>query len=215
MQKPGKFLALWNNYHELAAKQGNAIPAEPLYFVKTPNSYSGHDDRVMPPRDPEVGRVFYEGELGIVIGRRCAGVDEAEAEACIAGYTCVNDLTAPALLGRDASFAQWTRAKCFDGFGAFGPAVVSGLDWRTLRVQVVVDGRVRQDYPCSDMVFSPAQIVARISQDITLEPGDLIACGTSVGALPLREGSVVEVKIDGIGTLRTHYGAKKDQGQQS
>jgi 2-keto-4-pentenoate hydratase/2-oxohepta-3-ene-1,7-dioic acid hydratase in catechol pathway len=211
MQRPGTFIALWNNYHALAEKLGQAVPAEPLYFIKTRNSHSGHDELVHPPRDPEVGRVFFEGELGIVIGRRCAGVPVEDAAACIAGYTCVNDLTAPALLTRDPSFAQWTRAKNFDGFGAFGPAVVAGLDWRSLRVQTRVDGRVRQDYPCADMIFGPEQIVAHLSRDMTLEPGDLIACGTSLGAMPLREGSVVEVHIEGIGTLRTQYGAKQDK----
>jgi 2-keto-4-pentenoate hydratase/2-oxohepta-3-ene-1,7-dioic acid hydratase in catechol pathway len=209
---PGKFLGLWNNYHSLATKQGLSIPSEPLYFVKTPNSYSRSGAVVLPPIDSEVGRVVFEGELGIVIGRRCVNVDVSQAAKCIAGYTCVNDFTATGLLMRDPAFTQWTRAKSFDGFGAFGPAIVSGLDWRELRVQTLVDGRVRQDYPCADMVFGPEQIVACLSRDMSLEPGDLIACGTSVGVLPLREGSVVDVHIAGIGTLRSFYGQPRDRG---
>ena len=212
---PGKFLALWNNYHALASHQGLSIPLDPLYFVKTPNSYSRNDEVIRPPIDPQVGRVMFEGELGIVIGRRCFNVDLSEAIKCIAGYTCVNDFTASGLLVRDPAFMQWTRAKSFDGFGAFGPTIASGLDWRELRVQTSVDGRIRQDYPCSDMIFSPEEIVARLSRDMTLEPGDLIACGTSVGVLPMREGSVVQVHIEGIGTLRSFYGQPKNKGSDS
>ena len=215
IQPPGKFLALWNNYHALAYKQKLNPPPEPLYFVKTPNSYSTAGAVVSPPRDPAVGRVVFEGELGIVIGQRCVNVDVAQAAQYIAGYTCVNDFTAAELLTREPTFTQWTRAKSFDGFGAFGPAVVSGLDWRELRVQTLVDGRLRQDYPCADMVFGPEEIVARISRDMTLEPGDLIACGTSLGVLPLREGSLVEVHIAGIGTLRNFYGHPKKTGSDS
>jgi 2-keto-4-pentenoate hydratase/2-oxohepta-3-ene-1,7-dioic acid hydratase in catechol pathway len=203
--RPGKFIALWNNYHAQAIKQNLAIPAEPLYFLKSPNSYCAHEASVPQPIGYD-GRVVYEGELGIVIGRRCKNSNREEAEQAIFGYTCINDITALDLIAKDASFAQWTRAKCFDSFGAIGPAIATGLDWKSLNVRTLLNGRERQNYPCSDMIFSPGTIVHALSQDMTLEPGDVIACGTSLGVLPMKPGSVVEVIIEGIGTLRNNFG---------
>ena len=203
--RPGKFIALWNNYHAQAAKQNLAIPAEPLYFIKTPNSYCAHEQAVPSPIGYD-GRVVYEGELGIVIGRRCKNLNEEEAGQAIFGFTCINDITALELIAKDASFAQWTRAKCFDGFGVIGPVIVTGLDWKSLHVRTLLNGKERQNYPCSDMIFSPEKIVHALSQDMTLEPGDVIACGTSLGVLPMKPGAVVEVNIEGIGTLRNTYG---------
>jgi len=203
--RPGKFIALWNNYHAQAAKQNLAIPAEPLYFIKTSNSYCAHEHTVPKPVGYE-GRVVYEGELGIVIGLRCKNANEAEAAQAIFGYTCINDITALDLIAKDPSFAQWTRAKCFDGFGVMGPVIATGLDWKSLHVRTLLNGRERQNYPCSDMIFSPEQIVSALSRDMTLEPGDVIACGTSLGVLPMKPGAVVEVLVEGIGMLRNIYG---------
>ena len=204
--RPGKLIALWNNYHAQAAKMGLAIPAEPLYVIKAANSYSAHGDSIAPPASYD-GRVVYEGELGIVIGRRCKHSNKEQAERAIFGYTCINDITALDLITRDAAFAQWTRAKSFDGFGVIGPVIATGLDWRSLNVRTLLNGRERQNYPCSDMIFSPVEIVHALSQDMTLEPGDVIACGTSLGVLPMKAGSTVEVQIEGIGTLRSHFAA--------
>ena len=200
--RPSKLIALWNNYHALAAKLNQAIPAEPLYLIKTPNSYSAHESNVSQPASYD-GRVTYEGELGIVIGRRCKYPNMEQAGQAIFGFTCVNDITALDLIAKDASFAQWTRAKSFDGFGAIGPAIATGLDWKSLQVRTILNGRERQNYPCNDMIFSPQEIVHALSQDMTLEPGDVIACGTSLGVLPMKPGSVVEVNI---GTLRSNFG---------
>ena len=199
--RPGRFLGLWNNFHEAAAKQGNAIPTVPLYFLKSPGSIVGPGAAIRPPAS-YAGRVLYEGELGLVIGRRCRDLGEEEAAAAIFGLTCVNDVTALDLLTEDSSFPQWARAKGCDSFGPVGPAIATGLDWSGLRVQVALNGRVRQNYPCNDMILPPARIVSLISREMTLEPGDLIACGTSVGALPMKPGTTVEVTIEGIGTLR-------------
>jgi 2-keto-4-pentenoate hydratase/2-oxohepta-3-ene-1,7-dioic acid hydratase in catechol pathway len=197
---PTKFIGLWNNYHAAAAKQGNAIPAEPLYFMKGANSFhpTGAAIRVPPHYD---GKIAYEGELGIVIGRSLFDADEADAEAGIFGYTCVNDVTAFDVLNRDPAFPQWARAKSFDTFGVFGPAIATGLDPATLTVRTLVNGRERQNYPAADMIFSPRQIVSLISRELTLEPGDIIACGTSLGAGPMRSGTQVDIVIEGIGTL--------------
>jgi 2-keto-4-pentenoate hydratase/2-oxohepta-3-ene-1,7-dioic acid hydratase in catechol pathway len=210
--QPSKIVALWNNYYELSKKLGHDIPSEPLYFLKTQSSFSGHEDRVECPPTSQYGRTYFEGELGIVLKKRCTKISLDQAQEHIEGFTCINDLTVPALLTRDNSFAQWTRAKNFDGFGAFGPTIASGLKHTDLSVLTYVDGKLMQNYPCQDMIFSPQQLVYLISQDLTLEAGDIIACGTSIGSRPLREGSVVEVHIEGIGTLRTYFGSKQSEG---
>jgi 2-keto-4-pentenoate hydratase/2-oxohepta-3-ene-1,7-dioic acid hydratase in catechol pathway len=202
--RPRVFIGLWNNFAEAAAKQGLAHPDSPLFFLKSPRSIVGPDDAITPPPG-YAGRVIYEGELGLVIGQRVSNATEAEAEAAIFGLTCVNDVTALDTLTADASFPQWARAKGADSFGPVGPAIATGLDWSSLRVKVALNGRVRQDYPLADMIIPPARIVSLLSREMTLEPGDLIACGTSVGALPMRAGMTVEVTIEGIGTLRNVF----------
>jgi 2-keto-4-pentenoate hydratase/2-oxohepta-3-ene-1,7-dioic acid hydratase in catechol pathway len=136
-----------------------------------------------------------------VIGRRTCRVDRHAAPDHVFGYTCANDVTMADILTRDPSFAQWVRAKGFDTFCPFGPAVVTGLDPASLTVRTVLDGQVRQDYPISDMRFSVAELVSMISHDMTLLPGDLILCGTSVGVGSMKPGSRVSVEIDGIGAL--------------
>ncbi|MFL5263709.1 MAG: fumarylacetoacetate hydrolase family protein [Anaeromyxobacteraceae bacterium] len=198
--RPTKLIGLVNNYREAAAKSGAPIPQEPLWFIKAPSAYL---DPGRPIRLPahDVGKVIYEGELGVVIGRTARDVAEADADGYIFGYTCVNDVTALDLLTRDPAFAQWSRAKSFDTFGPFGPAIATGLDPLKLRVNTIFKGKVRQDYPCSDMIFGPRALVAHLSRELTLLPGDVIACGTSLGILPIRAGSTVEVAIEGIGTL--------------
>jgi 2-keto-4-pentenoate hydratase/2-oxohepta-3-ene-1,7-dioic acid hydratase in catechol pathway len=203
--EPTKMVALWNNFRAAAEKNGWAIPAEPLTFLKAPSSFAAHGRPIPVPKSYD-GRVAYEGELGIVIGKACSGVSPQEAVDHILGYTCVNDVTAMELLNRDPSFAQWTRAKNFDGFGVFGPVVATGLDPQSLTVRTLVNGRERQNYRVDDMIFPPAELVSRLSQDMTLAPGDVIACGTSLGVLPMKAGTVVEIAIDGIGTLRNQYG---------
>jgi 2-keto-4-pentenoate hydratase/2-oxohepta-3-ene-1,7-dioic acid hydratase in catechol pathway len=202
--QPSKVIALWNNFGELRQKLQLAMPEEPLYLLKSPNSWSAHGDPIPPPRGG--GKVAFEGELGIVIGRRCSAATESDAMAHVFGYTCANDVTAPDILHRDASFAQWTRAKGLDGFCPLGPVVATGLDATTLRVRTLLDGQVRQDYSLSDMTFSVAQLVSRISLDMTLLPGDVILCGTSVGVGSMKPSSLVEVEIDGIGRLANRNG---------
>lgn len=203
--EPSKMVALWNNFRTAADKNGWALPAEPLTFLKAPNSFAAHGQAIPVPKSYD-GRVAYEGELGIVIGRTCTAVSPEEGANHILGYTCVNDVTAMELLHRDQSFAQWTRAKNFDGFGVFGPVVATGLDAASLTVRTLVNGRERQNYRVDDMIFPPAELVSRISHDMTLVPGDIIACGTSLGVLPMKAGTVVEIVIDGIGALTNRYG---------
>jgi 2-keto-4-pentenoate hydratase/2-oxohepta-3-ene-1,7-dioic acid hydratase in catechol pathway len=200
----GKMIALWNNFRALAAKLGTSVPNEPLYFIKGNNSYLATGQTIRMPKSYS-GKVVYEGELGIVIGRTCRSVSEAEAERNIFGYTCINDVTAADILNRESTFAQWTRAKSFDTFGVFGPVVATGLDPKQLSIRTVLNDQERQNYPVSDMVFPPSKLVSLISRDITLDPGDIIACGTSLGVGSMKPGSTVAVSIDGIGTLVNRF----------
>jgi 2-keto-4-pentenoate hydratase/2-oxohepta-3-ene-1,7-dioic acid hydratase in catechol pathway len=202
---PSKMIALVNNFHEAIGKSGLETPAAPLFFIKAPNSLCAHGATIAPPRSYP-GRVIFEGELGVVIGKAGRDIPLDRASAHIFGYTCVNDVTALDLLKEDPGFPQWTRAKGFDSFGPFGPVIATDLDPQALSVQTHVNGRERQNYHVADMVFGPAQLVSLISRDRTLLPGDVIACGTSVGAGVLKAGATVEVTIEGIGTLRNPYG---------
>ncbi len=203
--RPGKIIGLWNNFRAAATKNGWAEPAEPLWFLKAPSSLSAHQQPIAAPAAYD-GRVAYEGELAIVIGRRATAVSVDDALSHVLGYTCANDVTAIELLTRDASFAQWARAKSFDGFCALGPVIETAFDAGSAGLRTLVSGRERQNYALSDMFFGPAELVSLLSRDMTLEPGDVILCGTSLGVLPMKPGSTVDVQIDGIGTLSNVYG---------
>lgn len=200
---PTKIIALWNNFHALGEKLKLPIPAEPLYLIKAPNAYLDPNGTIRQPACG--GKVVFEGELGIVIGKTCKQVTEHHAPEYVFGYTCANDVTVADILNRDASFAQWVRAKGFDTFCPFGPAVVTGLDPAQLVVKTILNGEVRQDYPISDMRFTVAQLVSLISQDMTLYAGDMILCGTSVGVGSMKPGSTIEVEIAGIGKLSNRF----------
>jgi hypothetical protein len=125
----------------------------------------------------------------------------SEATAHIFGYTCVNDVTASGVLNENVDFAQWCRSKGYDTFGCLGPVIATGLEWSRLRVITRVDGEERQNYPLSDMIMPPEELVSRISHDMSLLPGDVIACGTSVGVGSIKDGCAVEIDIGGIGSL--------------
>jgi 2-keto-4-pentenoate hydratase/2-oxohepta-3-ene-1,7-dioic acid hydratase in catechol pathway len=201
---PGKMVALVDNYRALVAKLGHAVPNEPLYFLKAGSSFLAAGETIRMPKSYS-GKVIYEGELGIVIGRRLSQASEADAEAGIFGYTCINDVTAIEIIARDPGFAQWTRAKSFDTFGVFGPVIATGIDPSTLIVKTILNDQERQNYPVADIIFPPAKLVSLISHDMTLEAGDVIACGTSVGVGSMKPGSTVSIVIDGIGTLSNRF----------
>ena len=202
---PSKMFALWNNFYALAEKLGNDAPPEPLYLLKANSSFLGQGGEIRRPVAYD-GRVVYEGEIGIVIGRETKEVSEGDAASHIFGYTCINDVTAADIIGKDEAFAQWVRAKSFDGFGAFGPVIATDVNPDNLIIKLVLNGDERQNYPVSDMIFPPHKIVSLISQEMTLMPGDVICCGTSVGVgtmkLPVNE---VSVEIEGIGVLENTF----------
>ena len=203
--EPSKIIALWNNFHALAAKLNVRKPDEPLYLLKAPTTATAPNAIVRQPASYD-GKIVYEGELGIVIGRTCSAVSVDQADEFILGYTCVNDITAADIIGRDATFAQWARAKGYDGFCPFGPVITSAIDPAELVVRTILNGVERQNYPISDMIFSAQQLVSNISHDMTLLPGDLICCGTSIGVGAMKEPvNIVTVAIDRIGELQNEF----------
>lgn len=201
---PGKIIGLANNYHALIEKAGGSIPEEPLYFIKVNTSLQHGGAPITRPKC-YAGKIIFEGELGLVIGQTCRAVSSGDALDCLFGCTCVNDVTAIGLLNKDPGFAQWTRSKAADTFGVIGPVIATGLELETLRVITTLNDTERQNYPVTDMVFTPAQLISHLSHDMTLEAGDVIACGTSVGVGSMRHDDVVTVAIEGIGAISNRF----------
>jgi 2-keto-4-pentenoate hydratase/2-oxohepta-3-ene-1,7-dioic acid hydratase in catechol pathway len=177
------------------------VPTHPPFFIKSSSSVIGCDEPIRRPPG-YAGKIVFEGELGIVIGKLCRNVAVGDAARYIFGYTCVNDVTAMDVLFENPDFAQWSRSKSFDTFGCLGPVIATDFDPAAVNLVTRVDGSERQNYPLTDMVFSPGELVSRISHDLSLLPGDVIACGTSIGVGSIKDGATVEISIDGIGTLR-------------
>jgi len=202
--RPSKVIGLWNNFRAVAEKLGLAIPAEPHYFIKAPNSYLNPFGTICRPRSCD-DKVGFEGELGVVIGKDCKGVTESDAMEYVFGYTCVNDVGIFEIVNRNPAFPQWVRAKGFDTFCPMGPVVATGLNPKTLVVKSILNGQERQNYPIGDMIFSVPQLVSLISRDMTLFPGDVISCGTSIGAGSMKPGSTIEIEITGIGKLTNTF----------
>jgi 2-keto-4-pentenoate hydratase/2-oxohepta-3-ene-1,7-dioic acid hydratase in catechol pathway len=205
--KPSKMIALWNNYKALADEKGLSYPEKPLYIFKSPTSFAGPNDHIEHPSHYD-GDVFFEGELGIVIGSTVKDLNDTQsAKNAIFGYTCINDVTAFGLLKNDPNFDQWTRCKGFDNFGVFGPCIATGLNAKELNIKTIInDSEIKQDYPVSDMMFTTEEIVMYLSQNMTLYPGDVICVGTSLGLGPMEKGSKVTISIDSIGSLTNTYG---------
>ena len=195
---PTKIVCIGRNYAAHAAELGNDVPKEPLIFLKPPTSIVGPSENIVLTKYSQ--RVEHEGELGLVIRRRCSHLNDREDPlSYVLGYTCVNDVTARDLQKSDV---QFTRAKGFDTFCPVGPYIESELSPDDLPVETLVNNEVRQFGRTSLMVFPPAFLVRWISRMMTLEPGDLIATGTPAGVGPLIAGDVVDVRIEGIGVLR-------------
>lgn len=200
---PSKIVCVGRNYREHAAELGNPMPSEPLLFLKAPSTIIGDGDLIELPELSQ--RVEHEGELAVIIGRRCRRLSSVEDPlAYVLGYTCLNDVTARDLQRRDV---QFTRGKSFDTFCPVGPYIVTGLDPSDLSVETRVNGEVRQSGRTSAMAFPVHEIIRYISHAMTLEPGDLIATGTPAGVGPLQAGDVCEVEVEGIGLLRNEVRA--------
>src|SRR5215212_5204911 len=195
---PSKIVCVGRNYREHAAELGNAMPDEPLLFLKAPSTIIGDGDWIELPELSQ--RVEHEGELAVVIGRRCRRLSNDEDPlAYVLGYTCLNDVTARDLQRKDV---QFTRGRSFDTFCPVGPHIVTGLDPADLKVETRVNGQVRQSGRTGALAFPVTHVIRYISHALTLEPGDLIATGTPAGVGPLLDGDVCEVEVEGVGTLR-------------
>jgi acylpyruvate hydrolase len=213
--RPGKIIGIGLNYRDHAAESGQPLPDYPTVFAKFPNAVTGPADPIRLPAASD--QVDYEGELGVVIGRRCRGVPESRALAAVAGYLVVNDVSARDVQNRTS---QWTLGKSFDSFAPIGPFLVTAdevPDPQDLGLVVKVNADVVQKSSTANMVFGVARLISLISEVATLEPGDIIATGTpgGVGAARtpprfLRGGDVVEVAIDRLGVLRNRVVADRD-----
>jgi 2-keto-4-pentenoate hydratase/2-oxohepta-3-ene-1,7-dioic acid hydratase in catechol pathway len=195
---PSKIVCVGRNYVKHAAELGNDVPAEPLIFLKPPSALIRSGDAILLP--PGVGRVDFEGEIGVVVGRRARHVPEADAWEHVAALVALNDVTARDLQKKDG---QWTRAKGFDTFCPVGePRSLAEVDRAGLAVTTRVNGQVRQHSPAGEMVFAIPFLLAHISRIMTLEAGDLIATGTPDGVGPLVAGDEVEISVEGVGAVR-------------
>src|SRR6184192_4412731 len=197
--RPSKIVCVGRNYRKHAAELGNEVPAEPLIFFKPPSSLLSPAGNIRRPKI--AARTDYEGELGLVIARACHQIPaEEDVRPYILGYTCVNDFTARDLQTKDG---QWWRAKGFDTFCPVGPLVTNEIDpWAGVGVETRVKSFTRQQGNTRDFIFGIDVIVRFISQVMTLFPGDLIATGTPKGVGPVVAGDVIEVSVEGVGTLK-------------
>jgi 2-keto-4-pentenoate hydratase/2-oxohepta-3-ene-1,7-dioic acid hydratase in catechol pathway len=196
--KPGKIVCVGLNYaaHVAESKSAQAIPEEPVIFLKPTTSLIGPGAAIVRPRNVE--RVDFEAELAVVIGRRISRPTEEEARKAIFAATCLNDVTARPLQRKDV---QWTRAKGFDTFCPIGPWLVTGLDYQNLGVKSFVNAQPRQDGHTSEQIWGVVELVRFIASVMTLEPGDVVSTGTPEGVGPLQAGDTVEIRIEGIGSL--------------
>jgi 2,4-didehydro-3-deoxy-L-rhamnonate hydrolase len=206
ISRPGKIVCVGLNYLDHAQEGGMELPKAPLLFAKWPNTLIGEGDAIVLP--PEAKEVDYEAELGVVIGTIAKRVSEADALDHVEGYICLNDVSA-----RDMQFGdgQWTRGKSLDTFCPVGPRLVPReeiADPQQLGIRCILNGEAVQDSSTAQMIFSVAEIIAYVSQVITLQPGDLIATGTPAGVgvfrdpkVLLKDGDEVAIEIDGVGTL--------------
>lgn len=193
---PSKIVAVGLNYRDHAREFGVPLPAEPMLFLKPSTALIGSGGKIIYPEMSK--RVDYEGELAVVIANKAFRITPGQARGCVLGYTCINDVTARDLQVKDV---QYTRAKGFDTFAPVGPWIRTDLDPGSLTVECYLNGERKQASSTAELVFDPFYLVWFISQVMTLNAGDMIATGTPSGTGPMQPGDVVEVRIQGIGSL--------------
>jgi len=194
--RPTKVVCVGLNYRDHAQEMGEDLPAEPIIFLKPPSAVIGAGQFIVYPE--WIGRMDYEAELVVVLGKRGKNITSADAAEYIFGYTCGNDITARHLQKKDG---QWSRAKSFDTFCPLGPWIVTGIDASALDISLVVNGETKQQSSTTQLVVNPAELVAFVSRVMTLEPGDVILTGTPSGIGPLKPGDSVTVRIGKVGEL--------------
>jgi len=193
---PSKIICIGRNYVAHASEHGAEVPEVPLIFLKPPSAVIGNGDTIILP--PQSQQVEHEAELAVVISKRGCWILPDEADSYVLGYTIANDVTARDLQRRDN---QWTRAKGFDTFCPIGPWIETDFNPTDALITCYVNNDVRQMASTHDMVFNIPQLIAFISSVMTLEPGDIILTGTPAGVSPLKDGDLVRITIEGLGTL--------------
>jgi len=201
---PSKIVCLGLNYRSHIEEMKLPMPSVPLIFLKPSTAVIGPGDKIILP--PGWERVDFEGELGVVIGKKAKDVPEERAKEYILGYTCFNDVS-----DRNAQAAdgQWTRAKGYDTFAPIGPWIETEVNPSNLKLETYLNGELRQSASTSDLLFGISKLISFVSSIMTLLPGDVIATGTPSGVGPMKPGDVVEVRIEKIGTLKNFVVAQK------
>ncbi|CDG64180.1 MAG: hypothetical protein PWQ15_81 [Methanobacterium sp.] len=194
--QPSKVVCVGLNYRDHAQELDMPLPEEPLLFIKPPTTVIGPDDPIIYP--PQCHQLDYEAELAVVIGRETHFTSKKDALDHVAGYTILNDVTARDLQRKDG---QWTRAKSFDTFCPIGPWIETDMDPSHQNISLKLNGDIKQNSNTENMIFSVGELIEFVSHIMTLNPGDVIATGTPPGVGSMNVGDVVEVKIEGIGTL--------------
>ena len=198
-QQPTKVVLVGLNYKDHARELEMPLPDEPILFLKPPTALIGPEDYIVYPAQTK--RVDYEAELAVVIKYECKNVEPGEVMDFVEGFTCLNDVTARDLQSKDV---QWTRAKSFDTFCPIGPKIVKDIEPNNVKIQSYLNGELRQDSNTSNFIFPVEELVSFTSKVMTLLPGDVIATGTPSGIGAMQRGDTVEIKIEGIGTLRNY-----------
>lgn len=194
---PSKVVAVGLNYVDHTKELGHEVHKDPVIFVKLPHTVIGHEDAVVIPENAT--RVDYEAELAVVIGKTCKNIPVQDVKKHILGATCLNDVTERDIQKIDG---QWMRAKNFETFCPIGPHIVSGIDYSSLDIELLLNGEVKQSSNTSNLMWSIEELVSFISRVMPLYPGDIITTGTPAGVGPMKAGDTVEVRIENIGTLR-------------
>jgi len=196
---PTKVVLVGLNYKDHARELQMPLPDEPILFLKSPTAVIGHDEPIIYPEQSK--RVDYEAELAVVMKDKCKNVEPDEVMYFVEGFACLNDVTARDLQSKDV---QWTRAKSFDTFCPIGPKIVTDIEPNNVKIQSFLNGELRQDSNTSNFIFTAEELVSFVSKVMTLLPGDIIATGTPSGIGAMKRGDTVEIKIEGIGTLRNY-----------
>jgi len=197
-------LGIWNNFDAVREKQNLPQPQHPWYFVKPPTCLLGPGKAIQRPLS-YTGPVIYEAELAVVIGTSASYVPIEEAAKYIFGYTAINDVTAVKIIREEGGYEQWCRAKGFDSFAPCGPTIRTSFVPADQAIRAFVNGEERQNYAVSDMIFSSLTLVRFLSKCQTLRPGDVIACGTSLGARSMKNEDKVEISIEGLAVLKNSF----------
>ncbi|NMA95866.1 MAG: fumarylacetoacetate hydrolase family protein [Clostridiales bacterium] len=198
--KPTKIVAVGLNYMDHIKEFGDRdVPKTPTLFIKLPHTIIGPEDTIFLPK--ESNRVDYEAEMAVVIKKFCSRVKKEDAKDYILGVTCLNDVTARDIQRGDG---QWTRGKNFETFCPIGPHIVTDLAYNNLDIELKLNGEIKQSSNTKNLIWNVEELIEFISNVIPLRPGDMITTGTPSGVEPLKDGDIVEITLEGVGTLKNY-----------